>query len=181
MNARGQPQSAHHCTESADAAAPVHSPQPEPRLPSAGHVLAGQSSSLALHSITKTVSIDASAAAVFAFMADIANWPRWAVVKAQPLDREWWEVVTSTGTATLRMRSNVAFGILDHDFDAFHACTTIPARIVPNGTGSELMITFTQPRKYARAAFDRQMALVDRELQQLKRLLESSHGAQAEA
>lgn len=131
---------------------------------------------MTLYSITKTVSIDASAVRVFEFMADIANWPRWAIVNIQkvaPYDGEWWEVVTAAGTALLRIRSNVTFGILDHDFDASNACWTVPARVVPNGTGSELMITFMQPRRSTREAFEKQMTLVDWELERLKRLMEA--------
>jgi uncharacterized protein YndB with AHSA1/START domain len=129
------------------------------------------------YSITKSVSIDAPTARVFEFLANAANWPKWAIVNVKsvkPVDGEWWEMETPAGSARLRIRPNVALGTLDHDFDAPDASWTVPARVVQNGGGSEFMITFFQPTSFAKEFFEEQVSLVDNELAQLKKLMESS-------
>jgi len=129
------------------------------------------------YSITKSISIDAPIGRVFAFLADAANWPQWAIVNVKAVNRaddQWWDMETPAGMAKLRIRPNAEFGILDHDFNAPDACWTVPARVVPNGSGCEFMITFFQPPAFTRQSFDEQAALVDRELAQLKTLMESA-------
>ena len=129
-------------------------------------------------SITKTVRIDRDPGTVFAFLADAANWPRWAVVNvkatARTADPEWWDMTTPHGPAKLRIRADARHGILDHDFADPQASWTVPARVVPNGGGAEFMITFFQPPAFSDAFFDEQIKLVDVELDTLKQLLEAA-------
>jgi len=129
------------------------------------------------YSITKTVSINAPIDRVFAFLADAANWPKWAIVNVKSVKRaddQWWNMETPGGMAKLRIRANAEFGILDHDFNAPDASWTVPARVVPNGSGCEFMITFFQPPAFSRQFFEEQAVLVDKELAQLKSLMESA-------
>lgn len=129
------------------------------------------------YSITKSISIDAPRDLVFAFLADAANWPQWAIVNVKSVmraDDQWWDMETPAGMAKLRIRPNAEFGILDHDFNAPDASWTVPARLVPNGSGCEFMITFFQPPAFTRQFFEEQIALVDKELAQLKSLMESA-------
>ena len=129
------------------------------------------------YSITKTISIDAPVRKVFDFLANLENWQDWAIAtieKIQLYDGEWWEAATPVGSALLRLRPNATFGTLDHDFDADDASWTVPARVVPNGTGSEVMITLMQPRGTSLADFEEQLALVGGELEHLKRLMETT-------
>jgi hypothetical protein len=126
-------------------------------------------------SVTKTMSIDRDPKTVFWFLADAANWPRWAVVNvksARPAGRDWWDIETPAGRARLRIRADEAFGLLDHDFHSPEAQWTVPARVVANGDGSEFMITFFQPPAFSDEDFDQQVALVDQELATLKKLME---------
>jgi carbon monoxide dehydrogenase subunit G len=130
---------------------------------------------MVLYSITKSISIDAPPARVFEFLANPVNWPKWAIVNVKsikPTGNEWWEMETPAGSAKLRIRPNAASGMLDHDFNAPDASWTVPARVVANGTGSEFMITFFQPPSFTKAFYEEQAALVDRELAQLKKVLE---------
>lgn len=129
------------------------------------------------YSITKSISIDAPRERVFAFLADAANWPLWAIFNVKSVkraDNQWWDMETTAGMARLRIRPNLEFGILDHDFNAPDAAWTVPARLVPNGSGCEFMITFFQPPAFTRKFFEEQLAVVDRELAQLKSLMESA-------
>jgi len=129
------------------------------------------------YSITKTVSIDAPPTRVFEFLANAANWPKWAIVNVksiEPAGGDWWDMETPAGMARLRIRPNAEFGTLDHDFNAPDASWTVPARVVSNGSGSEVMITFFQPPSFTRQFFEEQLALVDKELAQLRSLMESA-------
>ena len=128
-----------------------------------------------LRTVTKSVSIDASIIKVFAFLADASTWPRWAIVNVKAIKKaegDWWDMQTPLGAARLRSRPNEQLGILDHDFAAPDANWTVPARVVPNGSGSLFMITFFQPPGFTDEFFDQQTALVDQELAKLKEILE---------
>ena len=128
------------------------------------------------YSITKSVSIDAPRDRVFAFLADVANWPKWAIVNVKSVkrgDNDWWDMRTPAGMAKLCIRPNAELGVLDHDFNTPDVSWTVPARVVPNGSGCEFMITFFQPPVFTKEFFEEQAALVDEELAQLKLLMES--------
>ncbi|MGW7528336.1 SRPBCC family protein [Streptomyces sp. NPDC054783] len=128
-------------------------------------------------SITKTVSIDCPYEQVYAFLADPANWPTWAVVNVRSIeptdDPDWWRMSTPLGPARLRLRANAEFGILDHDYVDDTASWCVPARVVPNGDGAEFMITFHRPPAFTDSFFKEQTDLVDTELATLKKVLET--------
>lgn len=130
-----------------------------------------------MRSITKTVRIACDPKTAFAFLADLGNWPRWAVVNVKSTvrsdDPEWWDMITPRGTARLRMRADARHGILDHDFVDPQASWTVPARIIANGGGAEFMITFFQPPGFTDTFFEEQIDLVDIELMKLKEILEA--------
>lgn len=130
-----------------------------------------------IRSITKTVRIACDPQAAFDYLADLGNWPHWAVVNVKSTSRsddpDWWNMVTPRGAARLRMRADARHGILDHDFVDPQASWTVPARVIANGGGAEFMITFFQPPGFTDAFFDEQIKLVDVELAKLKELLEA--------
>lgn len=125
---------------------------------------------------TRQVTIDLPPEAVFRYLADLANWPAWAIVNVKavrrPADGDWWDLTTPLGSGKLRIRPNHALGILDHDFVGPDASWTVPARVVANGAGSTFMMTFFQPPVFTDEVFDAQMKLLDVELATLKELLE---------
>jgi hypothetical protein len=127
-------------------------------------------------SITKTIRINQDVPTVFAFLANPENWPRWAIVNVKSTspsgDPNWWDMLTPHGPARLRIRADANQGILDHDWNDPQASWTVPARVVPNGSGSEFMMTFFQPPTFSDGFFDEQIKLVDIELARLKEVLE---------
>jgi hypothetical protein len=86
----------------------------------------------AVRPITKTVRIGCDPQTAFEFLANVGNWPRWAVVNVKSPrrtdDPDWWDMVTPHGTARLRMRADAHHGILDRDFVDPQANWTVPAR-----------------------------------------------------
>ena len=131
-----------------------------------------------LRSTTKTVRIACDPRAAFDFLADLGNWPKWAIVNVKATSRtpdpEWWDMVTPRGAARLRMRADTKLMTLDHDFVDPQASWTVYARVIANGGGTEFMITFFQPPGFTDAFFDEQIALVDTELAKLREILEDA-------
>jgi hypothetical protein len=131
-----------------------------------------------VRSVTKTVRIACDPQAAFDFLADLGNWPRWAVVNVKSTrrtdDPDWWDMATPHGSARLRMRADACHFVLDHDFIDPQASWTVPARVVRNGSGAEFMITFFQPPGFTDSFFEEQIQLVDIELAKLKELLETA-------
>jgi hypothetical protein len=127
--------------------------------------------------VTMSVTIDRPAAEVHAFLADAANWPRWAVTNvlaAEPgAEPGWWKIATPQGPAEIRIRADAATGVCDHDFRDADGTWPVPARVVANGRGAEFSMTLFQPAGMDDAEFDRLLAPVEIELATLKRVLES--------
>jgi hypothetical protein len=130
-------------------------------------------------SATRSVTIDCPAQDVHAFLADVANWPRWAVVNvlsAAPAGEPgWWQIGTPDGPAEIRVRADAATGVVDHDFrdpDETASVATVPARVVANGRGADFMMTILQPSEVDDEAFDRVLDAVAIELATLKEALE---------
>ncbi|HEY3765777.1 MAG TPA: hypothetical protein VGL44_11525 [Gaiellales bacterium] len=116
------------------------------------------------------------------FLADLRNWPRWAVVNVLAVEggseAGWWRIDTPDGPAEIRLRPDAASGVVDHDFRGGPDDTdiaTVPARVVANGRGAEFLITIFQPAEVGDAAFDHLLAALDTELATLKAVLERGH------
>ena len=127
-------------------------------------------------SITKTISINAPASKVFSFVANLANWPKWAtanVVAVKPGSGEWWAMETRTGLGRIRIRPDEAAGVLDYDLLSAGVQWSVSARLVTKGEGSELSLTFSQPPAASKEALEKQAGLTDKELAKLKNLMES--------
>ena len=130
-------------------------------------------------SVTQAVTIDRPAGDVHAFLADAANWPRWAVVNvlaAEPAGEPgWWRIATAEGPGEIRIRADAATGVLDHDFrdpDEPGWMATVPARVVANGRGADFVMTIFQPPELDDEAFDRFLAATATEFTTLRELLE---------
>ena len=128
---------------------------------------------------TRSVTIDRPAPDVHAFLADAANWPRWAVVNvlssAPAREPGWWEIGTPDGPAELRIRADAATGIVDHDFrdpSEPDSVATVPARVLANGRGADFVMTIVQPPEVDNEVFDRVLESVATELATLKERLE---------
>jgi uncharacterized protein YndB with AHSA1/START domain len=131
--------------------------------------------------VTKSVTIDRPAAEVHAYLADAANWPRWAVINVLAVEPSaepgWWKITTAQGPGEIRIHADAATGVLDHDFrDDSETIFTVPARVVANGRGAEFLMTFLQPSEMSDDELDSQLELVETELATLKRVLERGRG-----
>jgi hypothetical protein len=122
-----------------------------------------------------TVSIRRSPRAVYDFVSNGAQLPRWASglgdrIQASGKD---WLADGPLGRIRIRFAAHNDFGILDHDVllpsgDTVHK----PLRVVSNGAGSELTFTLFRLAGVDERTFARDAATVESDLRRLKELLE---------
>jgi hypothetical protein len=128
-----------------------------------------------LESKTKSILINAPVSKVFAFVSNLANWPKWAiqnVVAVKPGSSDWWAMETRTGLGRIRIKPDEAAGTLDYDLVSAGVQWSVAARVVAKNGGSEFTLTFTPPSGISSEAFEKQVSSADKELARLKDLLE---------
>ena len=124
---------------------------------------------------TKTVSIEAPGDRVVTFLADPRNLPRWAVgfAKAVHDTPHGWVVLTGAGLMGIRIDSDVRRGTVDFRMEPAPGVEVLAAsRVVPRGTGSELVFTQFQAPDMPDDVFAKNIQALTHELTVLKALLE---------
>jgi len=124
-----------------------------------------------------TERIDRPATAVYDFVADPANLPRWARglgSAAEQVDGHWF-VETGTGRVSVAFAERNAFGVLDHEVtlptgEIFYN----PMRVTPDGDGCEVVFTVRRAPGTSDEDFERDAGLVQADLATLKRLMEGT-------
>ncbi|WPB76027.1 SRPBCC family protein [Archangium violaceum] len=114
--------------------------------------------------------------AVYAFVSNPMNLPRWAkglggsVVR----DGEQWLVQTPQGPARLRFAPPNPFGVLDHYVSPAPGIEVyVPLRVIAHGTASEVVFTLFRQPGMTDAQFAQDAAMVEQDLAALKALLEA--------
>lgn len=112
---------------------------------------------------------------VYAFVFAAENLAAWAAGLGSSIRREGgdWRIDTPQGPATLRFAEANALGVLDHHvrFDSGLE-VYVPMRVIPNGTGSEVLFTVFRGDSMTDAQFASDVAAVERDLSKLKDVLE---------
>ncbi len=127
------------------------------------------------HALPISVSIERPADEVYAFLAEPQNFPQWAEGLGHSFSHVEglvWSAQTPMGPMQIAFSEPNAYGILDHtlmpaDGPAMHN----PMRVMPNGSGSEVVFTLFQ-RDMSDQEMARDAAMVTRDLATLKALLE---------
>jgi hypothetical protein len=126
-----------------------------------------------------SVSIDCPPRRVYEYAANPENLPRWAAGLGTSVRRspEGWTVETPAGPLGVRFAAPNDLGVLDHVVTLAPGVEVfVPMRVVPNGSGSEVIFTVFQRPDMSDAQLAEDAALVERDLRTLKRLLESAQG-----
>lgn len=122
-----------------------------------------------------TVSIDRPPAEVYAFAGNPENLPRWAsglAGKIANVDGAW-VAESPIGKVRIRFADRNPFGVLDHDVTLPSGeVFSNPMRVVPNAGGSELTFTLFRQPGVSDADFAADAKTVERDLKELKRILE---------
>lgn len=124
---------------------------------------------------TQTVSIEASPAKVFNFLANPNNLPRWAIGFAKEIREEEgrWVVRTATGEIGLRFFTDEQTGVVDYWISPTQGVEVLAAsRVIPRGAASEYSFTQFQSEGMPDEAFAQSVQALKHELSVLKALLE---------
>jgi hypothetical protein len=122
---------------------------------------------------TISESIDCPPDRVYEFVSDPRNLPRWSFFGAVTRDGEEWRVETPEGTVGFRFIERNALGVLDHVVTLGSGEEVrVPMRVVPNGDGSEVLLTVFRSPGTTEQAFAADAGQVQRDLATLKRVLE---------
>jgi len=124
------------------------------------------------------VAIAREPAAVYAYVADLNNLPRWATTFCRSIRSEdgTWLMETSLGMMAIRLAPENDLGVLDHYLTPPGGETIyVPMRVVTNGSGSELSFTLFRFPGVSDADYAADAALVRQDLDTLKGLLEQEN------
>jgi hypothetical protein len=106
--------------------------------------------------------------------ANIASWARGLGESVENVNGRWF-VVSSTGRLGVAFAERNPFGVLDHEVTLpTGEVISVPMRVVPNGDGSEVMLTLRRQAGVSDEDFERDAGTVQADLTRLKHLLEAS-------
>jgi hypothetical protein len=131
-----------------------------------------------VNSKTISVFIDVQPSVVYSFASNPANLPLWvpSFCKSVARVKDEWRVESPDGPVVFAFVESNKFGVLDHTVTFPSGLTvTNPMRVIANGKGSELLFTLFQHEGMSDQQFGEDAELVRRDLQTLRRILESSH------
>jgi hypothetical protein len=128
-----------------------------------------------MRSDTQTVTISAAPGDVVGFVGRVENLPKWAIGFAKEVRRDpgGWIVITAQGEVGMSIAVEQTVGTIDfHMAPAPGVEAVAYARAVPNGDGTEFMLTQFQSPDVGDEMFDQLVAAVGHELVALRALLE---------
>jgi hypothetical protein len=123
-----------------------------------------------------SVSINRDAGYVYNFACVPENFPLWASGLGKSLMKEGgeWIAETAEGQVKIRFSERNEFGVLDHWVSPMPGLQIyIPLRVIPNGSGCEVILTLFRLPKMSDEKFAADAEWVMRDLSSLKNLLES--------
>jgi hypothetical protein len=129
---------------------------------------------------TISVQIDYPYDLAYRFLADPANYSRWAAVDPDsygPVGNGDWQGVTNFGGIRhFRFTPANPFGVLDHAvFEPGQTLLWTPMRAMPNEEGTELAFTFFQRPGMSEAEFVSAIEWITTDFLTLKSLLQALH------
>jgi RNA recognition motif-containing protein len=124
---------------------------------------------------TLALTVACDATTVFNFVANPENLARWnrAFCRSLQRDGDGWRMETARGRVSLRFLRDDRAGILDQVIswpDGLEQL--VPLRVIPNGAGSEVLMTVQQIPGLPDSDFQKQLSRADQGLRDLKRSLE---------
>ena len=128
-----------------------------------------------VESRTITVRIDRPFDNVYEFLLYPANWNQWAFGLGRNIRRskDGWIADSDGGVAAVQFTARNSFGIVDHTvIRPSGQRVYVPMRLIANGSGCELLFTLFREPNMSDAQFASDAGFVQRDLNELKRLLE---------
>jgi hypothetical protein len=128
-----------------------------------------------MRSRTTSVSIRCDPPKAYAYLSDPWNLPAWAPGLCAAIERagEEWVATTAQGPVSVRFAEQNALGVLDHYVRVEPEAEALnPMRVVPNGSGCELMFTLFQRPGMGDEEFAADAGLVEADLNRARTILE---------
>lgn len=127
------------------------------------------------HTVSVGIAVDTDQ--VYAYASNPANLPTWApgFVKSIEPRGDHWIAQTTLGEARFRFAAPNKLGVLDHDVELPSGNFHNPMRIIPNGSGSEVMFTLVQLPGISDEQFKVDLDTVRADLNKLRTVLEHLH------
>jgi hypothetical protein len=117
------------------------------------------------------ISILTPPKSLIAFLSDMEKWKTWAPwihSVARTSDRDW-SLETDAGRMKIHFVESNSLGVLDHEVTLESGTTVFNSmRVLPNGTGSELVMVVFQSPGVSAEEFDRDVHAVTADLARLK-------------
>ena len=128
-----------------------------------------------LESRTLSVTIACHPRKVYEFVSNPENLPQWATGLGKSVRKSdaGWIAETPQGPMQLRFAEKNDFGVLDHYVTTAQGVEIyVPMRVVPNGSGSEVIFTLFKMSGMSDKRFAEDAGMVERDLKALKGVLE---------
>jgi carbon monoxide dehydrogenase subunit G len=124
---------------------------------------------------TLSISIDRPPDKVYDFILNPENLPKWAagLCKSVRKANADWIAETPQGPMKIRFAEKNDFRVLDHYVNPAPGVEVyVPMRVLPNGSGSEVIFTIVRSPDMSDDKFAEDIGLVERDLRTLKNVLE---------
>ena len=122
------------------------------------------------------ISILAARQDVLAFLSDLNNWKTWApwIRSVKRSSARDWTLGTEAGPMKVRFVESNSLGVLDHEVTLESGVTVLNSmRVLPNGSGSELVMVLFQAPPASTEEFERDVQAVRADLARLKTAAET--------
>jgi ribosomal protein S5 len=124
---------------------------------------------------TQSVTVDAPVLAVYEFLSNAENLPRWAIGFAKGIRAagDHWVVQTGQTEVALTVAADSTTGVVDFRMEPAPGVEAVAfSRVVPNGAGAEYVFTQFQGSGTSAEIFEAMVKALSHELVVLKALLE---------
>ena len=119
--------------------------------------------------------VDRPADEVYAYVVDPSHLPEWAAGLSSGIEERdgRWFATSPMGDVEVRFAPQNPYGVADHDVTLPDgSVTSNPLRVLPDGSGSEVVFTLRRAPGTSDEAFEADAAAVRTDLATLRRLLE---------
>jgi hypothetical protein len=132
------------------------------------------------HTVSAAVAVDPTRA--YAYLAEPSNLPEWAPGFVRTIERhgDQWLAQTTLGQATFSFAPPNDLGVVDHDVELPSGRFHNPMRVIPNGSGCEILFTVLQFHGIADEQFRTDLETVRNDLLTLRKVLELRYGSAAQ-